>query len=1102
MKKQEKTPWKPWHQVVQLRDDLKSGELSLSLFAADLYQVMVKEGPKVYWDSNEFFSFTYPTFNLRELTKDVAFRLAGKNDKAVRQLELTYGGGKTHTLITLYHLFNSPSTLPDIPSVNEFKEHIGIELPSARIVIMAFDKLDVEKGAEIRGPNGEKRWLRNPWSVLAFQIAGPEGLKLIERDGKDIERDSVPAENLLVDLLSYPGKEGLATLILIDEVLMYTREKVAQDETWRVKIVDFFQYLTQAATKVPNCAIIASLLATDPKKSDAFGRELTKELYDVFRREREEGVQPVVQEDVSEILRRRFFTQESIRDRDSFKPQVVAALKGITELDEQTKKAGKQGEERFLKSYPFHPDLTEVLYSKWTNLEGFQRTRGVLRTFALALRDSESWDQSPLVGPNVFLTAPGKSGISEAARELTTVAAKEEYEGRKHEWTTIIESELVKARNIQEEFPSLMNHEIEEAVFSVFLHSQPIGQKATLRDLLILLGDTRPDKIDLKKALLRWIESSWFLDETAYGESIAKPIEERELPQIWRLGSKPNLIQMWNEACTRLKGSPEFIDAELIDEIQKTKKLTQGAISSGIRVHALPDKPRDISDDGEFHYVILGPKYASEPGKPSNEAKRFIDETTSEDRPRVFRNSIILLTPAKDGIETARNRIVDYFGWKNVPELLKEQNITSLDPIRTETLTMNISNAKKQITGSILQAYSIFITVTEKNTIDAFKLSISDIPHFELIKDDKRSRIEDNPINPEALLPEGPYNLWKSGETSRRVKDIVGSFAQFPHLPKMLHRKEIVSTLIHGALEGFFVLRSIRPDRSIRTFWKERPDENDMNDPSMEIVLPDAASLTYIDPLLLEPGRLPELWNTPDIRVSDVISYFSGGNVVKIQRDGYEDRIVIPSADRQHIEQAVRSAVEGGRLWLLSPPASILAEEIPDGLLTDDATLSKPPSPISVNDILPDNLPDAWKNNTTSGLVLSSLLSKKWGATLPWVTIRTVIDSAIRARYIETAPDSITWPCELSEAKGLKLQLCKTTPPPPTERPLSAIAELRPDQIQDFAEKLGEIKRLTAGIDVKFKIQIDFADKEKPSEETLEMLNKILKEIDPRFEIK
>lgn len=146
----------PWHQVVRLREDLKSGELSLSMFAADLYDVALCQGNKIYSDPKEFFSFTYPTFNIRELSKDVAIRLAGKSDKAVRQLELTYGGGKTHTLITLYHLFNKPEKLPMIQSVKEFIEHIGFTPPKARIAILCFDKIDVEKGVETISPLGEK----------------------------------------------------------------------------------------------------------------------------------------------------------------------------------------------------------------------------------------------------------------------------------------------------------------------------------------------------------------------------------------------------------------------------------------------------------------------------------------------------------------------------------------------------------------------------------------------------------------------------------------------------------------------------------------------------------------------------------------------------------------------------------------------------------------------------------------------------------------------------------------------------------------------------------------------------------------------------------
>src|ERR1035437_8713847 len=135
-----KLSWTPWHDVVRLRNDLKSGELSLNIFAADLYDVVRGRAKPVYQQPAEFFALTYPTFNLRELAKDVSLRLAGRNDKAIRQLALTYGGGKTHTLITLYHLANDPANLPDLPAVHEFTQHIGMTPPRARIVTLPFDK--------------------------------------------------------------------------------------------------------------------------------------------------------------------------------------------------------------------------------------------------------------------------------------------------------------------------------------------------------------------------------------------------------------------------------------------------------------------------------------------------------------------------------------------------------------------------------------------------------------------------------------------------------------------------------------------------------------------------------------------------------------------------------------------------------------------------------------------------------------------------------------------------------------------------------------------------------------------------------------------------
>ncbi len=156
-------PWTPWHAVVTLREDVRTGELSLADFAADLHDVMMQAGARpIYEDPARFFALTFPTLSLRDLARDVIGRLAGTNTKAIRQLELTYGGGKTHTLVTLRHLVHDPDALPALPAVEHFKSHVGMPLPRARVAALSFDKLDVEKGMQVRDPHGEVRWLRHP----------------------------------------------------------------------------------------------------------------------------------------------------------------------------------------------------------------------------------------------------------------------------------------------------------------------------------------------------------------------------------------------------------------------------------------------------------------------------------------------------------------------------------------------------------------------------------------------------------------------------------------------------------------------------------------------------------------------------------------------------------------------------------------------------------------------------------------------------------------------------------------------------------------------------------------------------------------------------
>ena len=1097
-----RSTWKPWHEVVQLRDDLKTGELSLAVFAADLYDVVMQKGERsVYEDPAEFFTLTYPTYNLRELVKDVALRLARQSDKAYRTLSVNYGGGKTHTLITLKHLVENSAALPSLPAIKEFEAHIGRKPPSARCAALCFDKIDLEKGVETLAPDGSVRILKRPWSILAYQIAGEEGLRQLHAEGKNLERDTPPAEPVLSELLSKPQRDNLATLVLLDEVLMYLRDMVESDRSWRGRLVSFFQHLTSSVVKVDCCAMVASLRASDPRKHDSLGTELLADVSDVFGRQMEEDASPVSKEDVAEVLRRRFFTLESLQDQEAFRPQVTTVLRGIAALDEETKKGQQAEEKRYLDSYPFHPALTETLYTRWTQVERFQRTRGILRTFAIALRDAEKWDTAPLVGPNVFLAEPGKHDLAEAASELASFASVDSGSGQQQEWRPILEGELEKATTIQSEATGLSGREIEQAVMSVFLSSQPIGQKALTPELMVLIGAANPDKIELEKALRRWAELSWFLDEQEIGSGESDANGATTLPKAWRLGNRPNLRQMHHAACTS-RVPPELVDSKVIEAIEKQKTLTSDARAAGARVHNLPARPRDIEDDGDFHYAVLAPNAVSESGKPSAETKRFINETTAADRPRANRNAVVLAVPSKDGLEMMCNCVREYLGWKEVQTQLKP---TDIDPLREQTLLRETDTARNRIPGAVKHAYSIVVTVNESNEIHAFKVVVTDEPLFTTIKADKRSRIQETAISAEAMLPGGPYDLWREGEQSRRVKDLVGAFAQSPRLPKMLRTKGIMDTVKGGVQQGIWVARVVRPNGTVKTFWRTAIDEPMLKEPSLELVLPEFATLGELSPNLLKHQELPGLWSSAEITVQDLHDYFAGGHVVSIPKEGYEEPLTIPICEPADVDAAVSQAVEQGMLWLISGPASLLNETVPPGVLSASASLRPPPEPITVQEFMEAEIPDAWKDRKTNALALATALSNKRGVTLPWHTVKTAISGAIQANWLKLSEDSATWPCEFAGAQNVLLEIPPEihdpAPPPPTGV-LVAQADLEAHGIQDLADQIPDMTTAAVGTGLKFNIRIEFGGETPPDPEAVEKINALLGEVDDTLRLK
>ena len=151
---------------------------------------------------------------------------------------------------------------------------------------------------------------------------------------------------------------------------------------------------------------------------------------------------------------------------------------------------------------------------------------------------------------------------------------------------------------------------------------------------------------------------------------------------------------MHHDAC--LARLADLIEAKLVKTIEGLKALTGGTAGDGYKVkaHNAARKPNDLTDDGEFHFAVLGPKAVSTSGNPSAEARRFLDETTGPDRPRVYRNAVVLAVPSREGLDVARDRIRDYLGWEEVQSQLKGQEV---DLIRRGPLAAKLEEARKDV---------------------------------------------------------------------------------------------------------------------------------------------------------------------------------------------------------------------------------------------------------------------------------------------------------------------------------------------------------------------------------------------------------------------
>ncbi len=411
----------PWREVIQPHPDVRSGNFGQAEFAADLAQVVSGRAAHEYGIAHEFFRRTYMTQGLQQLVANGIKRLTGQGGDPVVQLQTNFGGGKTHSMLALYHAFGDDFKLSRLPEYEEIlklvnsRDSIDDDLEARRAVIVgtSFNVSQPRQYADCT--------TRTIWGEIAYQLGGVEAYELVAQN--DLQGTN-PGSDTLVKLLEGHGP----ALIIIDELV-----RLAQN-VYKVEpapaaghfdaVLSFMQSLTEAVKRSSDSLMLVSIPVSDIETGGDGGRVARSELEQTLGR-LESVWKPISQTESYEIVRRRLFSDVAV---ESY-PARDAVINEFCNMYEDSKtdyprEASESNYAQLLKqAYPIHPELFKRLYEDWASMERFQRTRGVLRMMAEVIHSLwNSADASLMIMPGAIPLEAQRLGLEAHASDLNPVA--------------------------------------------------------------------------------------------------------------------------------------------------------------------------------------------------------------------------------------------------------------------------------------------------------------------------------------------------------------------------------------------------------------------------------------------------------------------------------------------------------------------------------------------------------------------------------------------------------------------------------------------------------------------------------------------------------
>ncbi len=751
----------PWREIIAPHADVASGQFEQAEFAADLFEVFSGRADTEYQDPKAFFARTYLTEGLRDLLVGATRRLCGEGGDPVVELQTNFGGGKTHSLIALYHLA-SDAPAEELAGIAEALTDEKLSLPSVvNRAVLVGQKISpatperVEDGIE----------LHTLWGRLAYQLGGKAGYELVRADDEAGTNPGAALRTLL--------QQFSPAVVLIDEWVAYARQLRDGDDGKRLAGGDFdtqftfAQALTEAAASVPNVVVLVSIPASDIEVGGDRGKTALEKLKNVVTRLAAQW-QPASPDESFEIVRRRLFEPMSA-DKARVRDGVIGAFSDMYRslaTDFPSECSETEYRRRMEASYPIHPELFDRLFNDWSTLDKFQRTRGVLRLMAEAI--SHLWqrgDQSLLIMPG---NLPMDSG------DLVSEMKKYLEEG----WDPVIKSDVDGANSLPLRIDGERSH---------------FGKLSAARRAArtVYMGSAaKPDRargVDVKRIMLGCVQPG---EEVNQFDAALKELSGRAThlyvdgAQYW-YGLQPTVTRLAAD-----RAASNYDDRDADEEVRK-RILAQAADRAKFSaVQIFAEGPGDVPDDDDgVRLVILAPDATHSINDANSPGMQLAKEILSQRHggPRLNRNLLVFVAAEARRMPELRGAARLYLAWQSIVEEHETLDLTAHQYKQAQT---QLNDTSKQVRNMIGESFIHVLTPRQARGTSEIEWQSSSAG----VMDEVIAKVSKKMVSEDWLI-EGLSGLWLRIDLDRfdlwsergdiSVGELWSRFARYPYMHRL-----------------------------------------------------------------------------------------------------------------------------------------------------------------------------------------------------------------------------------------------------------------------------------------------------------------------------